>query len=112
MIPNGDRNPFQGTFTQFHFMENPYRMNMGDSVLRCPKKNTNLRVMCFSQKSLRNGESIGDMSEFTALKEKLSCAPFTSAVAIFREFFFFFGKQHGMIGRFFQNCKKWGPKMI
>ena len=26
----------------------------------------------------RNGESIGDMSEFTQLKERLSCAPFTS----------------------------------
>ncbi|CAL1169086.1 unnamed protein product, partial [Cladocopium goreaui] len=38
------------------------------------------KVMTFPEYEMftKNGESIGDMSEFAALKEKLSCAPFTS----------------------------------
>eukprot|EP00434_Breviolum_minutum_P001616 symbB.v1.2.001426.t1/scaffold34.1/size402451/7 len=38
------------------------------------------KVMTFPEYEMftKNGESIGDMSEFTQLKERLSCAPFTS----------------------------------
>ena len=43
------------------------------------KTQTDKQTSKQTKKSMpRNGESIGDMSEFTQLKERLSCAPFTS----------------------------------